>query len=295
MKILITGGLGFIGYHLTKKLDELEHEVHVVDNFTNREYCEKNSLELSKLSNVSVYEKDLVTDDLSSLDDDFDFVVHLAALPRVQYSFDNLVKTTTVNCVSTAKIVEFCKRIDAPLVFSSSSTAIKEMSPYGSQKAYAENIIKQNLEKYYILRLFSVYGKNMNTTGDYTLLIPELITCALTGRTFNLYGDGTVKRAFTYVDDVVDKFLFVMSEKKTNQRTLYPSGTYNVGRDISESVMRVLKIVQTQTGKKINVHFHPARTEEAITKVDSTDNMLFKCDTNLIRGIYKIIGDYRND
>lgn len=264
-KILVTGGLGFIGYHLTKRLLGQGYTVDIVDNFSRREYSRKNFEELNELDDVLIFDYDITDDTIwFELDTDYDCIFHLAALPRVQYSFDNIAKTTFHNCVGTANVVEFCRKYDIRVVFASSSTAIKKISPYGQQKAYCEELIESCLDKYTIARLFSVYGTNMDTSGNYTLLIPELIDCALTGRTFNLYGDGSKKRDFTYVDDVSIALMDLITYSD-DQIPL----KIDIGNSQPRSIIEAINIVQEATGKKISINFNPGRKEEEVTKANN--------------------------
>lgn len=280
-KVLVTGGLGFIGYHLTKQLVSEGWGVDIVDNFSHGEYSHDNYKELSELPNVLIADLDLTTDEIFDLDaDDYEAVFHLAALPRVQYSFDNITKTTFNNCVSTANIVEFCRGKDVKLIFASSSTAIGKISPYGQQKAYGEQLISSCLKKYTIARLFSVYGPRMNVSGDYTLLIPELISCARRGKKFNLYGDGSVKRDFTYVDDIVEALIDLIDDKNCHMKPL------SLGNNNPRTVMEAIRIVEEITGRKIDINLQPARKEEKVTKAKA---MRLLSHTTLEEGIKKTI------
>ena len=219
MKVLVTGGAGFIGSNLVNKLVELDYQVEVIDN---------NLRDLAKINKKANYHKyDL--SDVNNLNqvvrilNSVDTVFHLAARARVQPSIDDPVGYEMNNTLSTVNILKSC--VDSNVrrfVYSSSSSVygdndnmpLKEnfkpnpLSPYGAQKYYGEILCNTFAEVYDIetvsLRYFNVYGEGQNIGGAYSLVIGIFFNQLLKGKPLTIRGDGTQKRDFTYVGDVVN-------------------------------------------------------------------------------------------
>ena len=219
MKVLVTGGAGFIGSNLVNKLVELDYQVEVIDN---------NLRDLTKINKKANYHKyDL--SDVNNLNqvvrilNSVDTVFHLAARARVQPSIDDPVGYEMNNTLSTVNILKSC--VDSNVrrfVYSSSSSVygdndnmpLKEnfkpnpLSPYGAQKYYGEILCNTFAEVYDIetvsLRYFNVYGEGQNIGGAYSLVIGIFFNQLLKGKPLTIRGDGNQKRDFTYVGDVVN-------------------------------------------------------------------------------------------
>lgn len=262
MKVyIITGCCGFIGFHLSKKLLDTGNLIIGIDN-TQKEYGLNNLEELRKYPNFKFLFRHLDCVDIDSFPYDIDGVFHLAYTPRVQKSFDYMIETTHNNMVMTARVLEWCRKNKTKLVFASSSTAITCLSPYGIQKNACENLMSLYNNKMGVptisLRYFSVVGKNMNTTDDYTLLLPKLIDCALNDKEFTLYGDGTIMRDFTHVSDVVDATILAMEKPCF--------GVLDVGFGQPYTVRDIIKMVEKETGKTIFIKYERERVEPSKTE-----------------------------
>jgi len=291
MNILVTGAAGFIGFHLCKRLLADGHTVVGVDNL--QAYNAKDNMaSLSKHNNFFGHELDVTELGNHSTNDTVDVVIHLAAAPRVQYSFDSLVNSSYSNIVPLAGVLQFMLNSNIKsIVFASSSTAKTGMSPYGLQKKYCEDLLLLYQDVYgiepVILRYHSVYGPGMDADSPYALLIPRAIKAAETGEEFPLYGDGTVERDFTYIDDIV--------ETTIRSFTVFKGGSdtrFDVGAATPVTVAEILEIIEEQTGKPILRKFYPARVEPQQTKAD-TEPMekffSFKPSITIREGITKLI------
>ena len=219
MKVLVTGGAGFIGSNLVNKLVELDYQVEVIDN---------NLRDLTKINKKANYHKYDLSDvnnlnQVARILNSVDTVFHLAARARVQPSIDDPVGYEINNTLSTVNILKSC--VDSNVrrfVYSSSSSVygdndnmpLKEnfkpnpLSPYGAQKYYGEILCNTFAEVYDIetvsLRYFNVYGEGQNIGGAYSLVIGIFFNQLLKGKPLTIRGDGNQKRDFTYVGDVVN-------------------------------------------------------------------------------------------
>lgn len=217
MKVLVTGGAGFIGSNLTDKLIELGHSVVVIDN-----------LSTGKLDNVNPKAK-FINRCLTNLEEDFlvgrgiDVVFHLAALARVQPSIKDPINFNEHNVTATLKLLYASYKAKVKrVVYSASSSAygdattfptpethpINPLSPYGLQKLIGEQYCKVFSEVYGLdtcsLRYFNIYGERMNLDGAYCLAIGIFAKQMLEGKPLTITNDGNQRRDFTYVQDVVD-------------------------------------------------------------------------------------------
>jgi len=219
MKVLVTGGTGFIGSNLVNKLVELDYQVEVIDNNLS------DAGKINKKANYHQYDLSDVNNlnQVSRILNSVDSVFHLAAKARVQPSIDDPVGYELNNTLSTVNILKACVDSDVRrFVYSSSSSVygdndnmpLKEnfkpnpLSPYGAQKYYGEILCNTFAEVYDIetvsLRYFNVYGEGQNIGGAYSLVIGIFFDQMLSGKPLTIRGDGTQKRDFTYVGDVVN-------------------------------------------------------------------------------------------
>jgi len=216
MKVLVTGGAGFIGSNLTDELIKQGYEVTVLDN-----------LSTGKKENINLQAK-FVEADITNLEQikpafiGVDYVFHCAALPRVQLSIEDPINTHNININGTLNVLLASREAGVKrLVYSASSSAygnaialpLKEgmlpqpLSPYGLQKYVGEHYARlfslfYNLETV-SLRYFNVYGPRMAFSGAYTTVISVFLQQKKAGQNLTITGDGTQTRDFTYVGDVV--------------------------------------------------------------------------------------------
>ena len=219
MKYVITGGAGFIGSNLVERLVKEGNEVHVIDNFSfgKLENCNKKAhyynIDLSQKSNFN---------QVKEVCKNADSVFHLACIARVQPSIKNPVEYEMNNTISTVNILKASVESDVRrFIYSSSSSVygnqtnlpLKEdfktnpFSPYGAQKLYGEILCKTFSKVYGLetvsLRYFNVYGEKQNIDGAYALVIGIFLNQKSNEKSLTVRGDGSQRRDFTYVGDVV--------------------------------------------------------------------------------------------
>lgn len=229
MRILVTGGLGFVGSTLVDRLVELGNNVTVIDN-------------LSSISSSKDYKNDLVTyliNDIKNINQinfekKFEVIYHLAGLARIQPSFENPLAYVEVNISGTAIICELAKNHNAKLIYSSSSSINngKHKTPYTFSKWGGEEVLKTWKECYNlnasICRFYNVYGPREPKTGDYATVIRKFIRQHKNKEPLTIVGDGKQRRDFTHVSDIIEGLIKVAS---INQNDLF-----HLGRGINYSI-----------------------------------------------------------
>jgi len=209
MKILVTGGAGFVGTNLIKKLLELNHTVISIDNYST-------GLKSNHLFGAKYMEHSL--ENLNEFPP-ADIVFHLAAVARIQPSFEDPQKYFISNANATFKITEWCSKKNIPLVYAGSSSkhSGRFSNPYTFSKDIGEDIIKlfqQHFSlKASIARFYNVYGPYQLKEGGYTTLIGRWINNIEQEVQCEIYGDGEQRRDFTHVDDIVDALIKIMNKK----------------------------------------------------------------------------------
>lgn len=215
---LITGGAGFIGTNLAERLVRDGHSVRVVDNLSSGANPERLPEE------VSFHKMDVCdTDALVVALKDVDVVVHLAALPRVQFSIEHPFETQEANVGGTLSVLEAMRRAGVKrIVYAASSSAYGDQevmplvetlpaqpkSPYGLQKYVGELMLKLWHELHGLetvsLRFFNVYGPHLDPNGAYALVIGRFLKQRTEGTPMTITGTGEQTRDFTHVSDIVD-------------------------------------------------------------------------------------------
>jgi UDP-glucuronate 4-epimerase len=261
VRYLVTGAAGFVGSHLAEALDAAGHEVVGVDCFT--DYYDR-ALKEENAAGLDVLRLDLAVDDLDDAFAGVEGVFHLAGQPGVRASFVDFPAYLSRNVLATQRVFEAAAARGIRVVFASSSsvygdaeryptpedTVPRPISPYGITKLACEN-----LERAYVasegldavtLRYFTVYGPRQRPDMAFT----RIVTALVEGRSFDLYGDGSFSRGFTYVSDVVAATLLAMEHGP-------PGATYNVGGGTEASMREAIAICERIAGCSLEVRELP--------------------------------------
>lgn len=199
-KVLITGGAGFIGTNLAKKLLSEGHRVVSLDDYETG--SEKNHIE-----GVKYIKGDIET--ILYLKGDFDVVYHLAALARIQPSFQNPLETYRVNTTGTQLVCEWARQNGVKMIYSGSSSRWHDpqQSPYATYKKLGEDIVKMYKKVYgcdfEITRFYNVYGPHEIVHGKWAAVIGIFRNQIFNSEPITIVGDGEQRRDFTHVDDIV--------------------------------------------------------------------------------------------
>jgi len=200
MKILVTGGAGFIGSSLIKRLINEGHSVDCLDDYSS-----------GKIDNEH-HECFYIKGDIRSIDQlgFYDKIYHLAALSRIQPSFNNPDETYRVNTLGTQQVLEHARRTGAKVVYAGSSSKWHDpyQSPYAACKYMGEEACKMYKKTYgmdiEIARFYNVYGPNEIVDGDWAAVIGIWRRQVRDGEKITIIGDGEQRRDFTHVDDIVE-------------------------------------------------------------------------------------------
>ena len=279
-KILITGGLGFIGSYIADELID-ENEVLIIDN---KSTGKVENLQNINHENLTLIEKDLNDADLDDILTDVDYVFHLAAMASVPLSIENPSECIENNMDATIKLINACKNNNVKkIIFSSSSSVygdntnipLKESeyplpkSPYAASKASGELFLKTYYEAYglnYIsLRYFNVFGPKQDKNSQYAAVIPNFITALLEGEQPIIYGDGEQTRDFIYIRDVVNANIKA-AESDYN-------GIINVASGKKTTINELYKIISETLGSNIEPKYLPERKGDIKHSLADVNNM----------------------
>ena len=252
MRILVTGGLGFVGSTLVDRLVKLGNEVTVIDNLSSTSSSQNNK------NDAATY----IIDDIRNINhidfnEHFAVIYHLAGLARIQPSFENPLAYVEVNIGGTAIICELAKNHNAKLIYSSSSSINngKHKTPYTFSKWGGEAVLKTWRECYNlnasICRFYNVYGPREPKTGDYATVIRKFIRQYESKEHLTIVGDGEQRRDFTHVSDIVEGLIKVASH---NQNDLF-----HLGRGINYSINELASMF-----KYDNIQHIPLRKGEGL-------------------------------
>jgi UDP-glucose 4-epimerase len=217
MKSIVTGGAGFIGSHLVERLDNLGHDVVVLDDFSTGEPENLPKRHMDKARIVDITDCDLI-----SHCEGADYIFHMAARPNVQGSIDH-PEVSAYDSLATLKILNVARKLKVKRVIFSSSCSIygdaeeiptteeeskKPKSPYALSKYQGEQYCRLFSELYGLdsvcLRYFNVYGDRMTSTGAYRSVLSVFLEAKQNGKPLNVVNDGEQRRDFVHVSDVVE-------------------------------------------------------------------------------------------
>ncbi len=233
MKILVTGGAGFIGTNLIKRLLKEGHKVVSLDNYSTG--LKQNEVEGAiyadiDINNIGIKDK--------SYWEGFDLMYHLAAIARIQPSFENPIDYLKTNGVATMRLAKICSNSKIPLIYAGSSShhSGKFSNPYTFSKDVGEEVLQLFAKnfglEYSIARFYNVYGPNQLLEGGYTTLIGRWVNNLQKGLPCEIFGDGEQRRDFTHVSDIVDALIKIMEQQAYNK-------DFELGRGKNYSVNEV--------------------------------------------------------
>ena len=307
MNILITGGAGFIGSNLADKLLLDNHNIIVIDNFDNYydKKLKKENIKLNlnnpnyKLYKCDIYNKEKLNKVFSN--NKIDIVIHLAAKAGVRSSLENPIDYVETNILGTINILECMHKYNIPkLIFASSSSVYgnckkkkfsenfkinKPISPYAATKLACEQIIYTYYYLYNIkaicLRFFTVYGPRQRPD----LAIRKFIEKIENNISIDMYGDGTTKRDYTYIDDIISGICSSINYDKTGYEII------NLGGGKPIMLKDMIKTIEKVFNKKAIINqksMQPGDVDKTICDYTKANKLLgYVPKTTFKQGIQK--------
>jgi len=262
MRILITGGAGFIGSHLGEALLNSGEEVYIIDDLSTGSINNIKILEDKyPKSQLFFYEQSILNHEaLLELVGTCDMVYHLAAAVGVKYILDNPLKSIKINIQGTEKVLELCAKFKKKVLIASSSEVYgkhlhaplvetdniiygpssKFRWSYAASKLIDEFFAiaynRMNALEIVIARLFNTVGPRQ--TGAYGMVIPRLVQQALNNEPLTVYGDGSQTRTFTHVKDVVRALIALMHTESAISETFNIGGIQEISiKDLAQKII----------------------------------------------------------
>ena len=269
-KVIVTGGAGFIGSNLVKKLLDLNVEkLLIIDDLSTGNESNISSI----ISNERIQFLNSKIEDIESINElfkDYDFCYHLAAGVGVQYIMDNLSESLLTNIFATHKVLEACQANELPILLTSTSEVYgvaeddvwteetksligpttKLRWSYAASKMIDEfialSLFEEGKVSPIIVRLFNIIGPNQ--LSKYGMVVPRFIESALADEDILIHGDGSQSRSFTWVDDVVN-YLIKLAEVKAYGEV------FNIGQTEEISIKNLAELIIEKTNSNSQIIF----------------------------------------
>jgi UDP-glucose 4-epimerase len=276
VKVLVTGGAGFIGSNLVRRLAARGHDPVILDDFSTGR-----ASNLSGLEGIQVH-LGCLTDIATVLKaaDGAEAIIHLGARGSVPRSIQDPVAAHAVNATGTLNVLEAARRFSSHVVFSSSSSVFgantsspkverswtQPLSPYGASKLAAESYVMAYANAYdlnvLVLRLFNVFGPWQRPDHEYAAVIPKWLWRAVQGLPLEIEGDGTQSRDFTYVDDVTS----IVIEALETGLTLTSPLNLAFGRQVN--LNELVTHIEEVLDRSLDVVFRPPRVGDVYSSLN---------------------------
>lgn len=282
MKVVVTGGAGFIGSHLVDRLLKDGHEVIAVDNLVTGRL--RNLEQGQKSGRLRFVESDVNQEEvLHSVCSGVEHVFHLAALADIVPSIENPLAYTRANVSGTMVVLEAARKAGVKrFIYAASSScyglpdrfptsetdAIRPQYPYALSKNLGEQAVHHWGQVYGMstisLRFFNVYGPRARTTGTYGAVFGVFLRQKLAGKPFTIVGDGQQTRDFTYVSDVVEALLHAAASQVSGE-------AFNVGSGGTYSVNRLVDLLG---GERVHIPRRPGEPDCTFADISKIQRQL---------------------
>jgi len=255
MNILVTGGAGFVGYNLVKKLTQQGHSVTSIDNYSAGKV--ENHIDGVKYYNLDTKNFKLIEQALGKID----AVYHLGEYSRIHPSFEEYERVWEYNTIGTFEIVNYCLKNNIKLVYAGSSTKFAsegtDHSPYSFTKGMNIELIKNFSKwfglKYSICYFYNVFGPKYDSSPvkGYESVVSVFETQYKNNQPLTISGDGSQKRMFTYVDDIVDGLIKSFSYHENEEFELGNPKLYTI-LEIAKMFSDNLVFIEGRKGDRDN-------------------------------------------
>ena len=304
MRVLVTGGAGFVGSHLVEQLVEEGHQVRVLDNLSS-----------GRRENLaSVFDQvELMIGDIRDRGDvafalrDREAVVHLAAVASVPASVADPAGTHESNFEGTLKLLEATRRSSVRRFLYASSAAIygdcaalplreeeapMPLSPYAADKLAGEFYLRFYTERFGLsttaFRFFNVYGPRQDPSSPYSGVISRFLSAVVAGEPVRIFGDGRQTRDFVYVGDVVEVLAAALPAQVPE------SFAVNVGTGREQSLLSLVENLERVFARPIECQYEPRREGDIVRSCANVTRLKrlfgFGCTTSLQEGLGRLAG-----
>jgi len=276
-KCLVTGGCGFIGGHLVDRLTNDGFDVIVIDNLSAPEN------DYFHFNDKTTYKKlDISRDNCGDLFKGVDIVFHLAARSRIQPTVSSPSECFEINVVGTQRVLEWARLSGAKkLVYSSTSSLYGHqnktpfnpnmppdcLNPYSMSKWMGEQVCKLYYQLYKFksisLRYFNVYGPREPLRGQYAPVVGLFKRQEREKSPITIVGNGSQKRDFTYIDDVVNANMCAMRSSSIDH------GVYNIGTGESYKILDLAHMIR-KNSEIVHIPHRPAEVKETLADIENT-------------------------
>lgn len=307
MKILITGGAGFIGSHLSERLLKEGHEVIVVDNYFTGQ--KSNVHHLMDNHNFELVRHDITMPFFIEVDQ----IYNLACPASPIHYQHNAIKTVKTSVMGAINMLGLAKRIDAKILQASTSEVYGDpnihpqvesywghVNPIGIRACYDEgkrcaetlfvNYQRQNNVRIKIIRIFNTYGPRMHPNDG--RVVSNFIVQALKGKDITIYGDGTQTRSFQYVDDLLEGMTRMMNARDDFH------GPVNIGNPIEFTIKELAERVIELTGAKSKIVYQDLPKDDPLQRQPDISLAKKELDwepkVNLREGLMKTIEYFKS-
>lgn len=306
IKVVVTGGSGFIGSHIAEYWVGRGAEVHVIDNLRTGRQENIRNLAGIRFHNVSITDRDAVFDIMQGAT----YVHHLAALVSVPESIQKPLECVEINVSGLINVLDAAVKHKVGKIVHSSSAAVygdnpqspkttgmlpMPKSPYGITKLDGEYYLQSYGESFGLkttsLRYFNVFGPRQDPASQYAAAVPIFIKKALAGDPIVIFGDGGQTRDFIYVKDVVAANMLAVTNPDV-------SGVFNVASGSTTTISELADIIIRQTGsssKIVHEEERPGDIRHSRASIDRTRGELkFEPGYTLLEGLKTTIEYFRN-
>jgi UDP-glucose 4-epimerase len=304
---LVTGGFGFIGANIVKRLVALGERVRVIDDLsTGRRENLADVAGSVEIIGASLLDREAV----DAATDGVDYVLHQAAIPSVQRSIEDPERSHRVNVDGTLALLEACRRSGVKrVVYAASSSAYGDQpalvksekllplpkSPYAVSKLSAEYYLQAYSECFGVetvaLRYFNVFGPHQDPASEYSAVIPRFITRCLAGESPIIYGDGGQSRDFTYVENNVEANLLASRADGVSGEV------FNIACGHSYSLLDLLSAINTILGTNVEPEFAAGRkgdVRHSLADISKAQKMLgYEVKVGFEEGLRRTVEWYR--
>ncbi len=306
LKIVVTGGAGFIGSHIVEYWISKNAEVHIIDNLRSGYLSNIEIFPEAIFHKGSITDRDLVFEVLK----DSDYVHHLAGFVSVPESIEKPKECYEINVNGLINVLDASKEFGIKKIVFSSSAAIygenpispktvslkpDPKSPYGETKLEGESLLKLYNENEGVsatsLRYFNVFGPRQDPKSQYAAAIPIFIEKALKNEQIVIYGDGEQTRDFIFVKDVVLANILAATNEKVN-------GVFNVASGKAITINEIARIVIDELQSRSKIVYEnerPGDIKHSLASINETEEQLaYHPEYDLMAGLKETIKYFKN-